>query len=359
MDMAVNATDIEYDASAGAWSRARDVVAGEDAVKRAGEGYLPRLDAQTDDGYRAYVARAAFFNATARTADGFLGLIFRRPPFVRLPDEKQGVGAALASFRNDVDMLGTSLFGYAKNIVSEVIAVGRAGSLVDWEGDVENRVYVTMFTAESILNWRVERINGRNVPTLIVLHEPVEEWSDVWDGEDMFTVKTVQQVRVLRLVPGEDSGGSKRKPYFFQVEILREVEKKSQLGVPVLGSGPTGKTEWVLFETRVPLRRGKPLPLLPFVFHGPRHSRSAVNKLPLADIIAQNLDQCRVGPVHDDARDGSPHPPFGGCWAWGVRLVCMRFPGAGTPSGYDDFRKAGSLLCSFLPKSFGASFWPP
>jgi len=43
----------------------------------------------------------------------------------------------LASFRNDVDMLGTSLFGYAKNIVSEVISVGRAGTLIDWEGEVE------------------------------------------------------------------------------------------------------------------------------------------------------------------------------------------------------------------------------
>jgi len=36
------------------------------------------------------------------------------------------------------------------------------------------------------------------------------------------------------------------------------------------------------------------LPLLPFVFHGPRHSRPSVDKLPLADIIAQNLDHYRL-----------------------------------------------------------------
>ena len=34
----------------------------------------------------AYLARASFFNATARTADGYLGLIFRRAPFVKLPE---------------------------------------------------------------------------------------------------------------------------------------------------------------------------------------------------------------------------------------------------------------------------------
>jgi hypothetical protein len=70
--MAVNSTHPDYDANLPAWLRARDVLAGEDAVKVAGEKYLPRLESQTDDEYHAYRARAAFFNASARTADGFL-----------------------------------------------------------------------------------------------------------------------------------------------------------------------------------------------------------------------------------------------------------------------------------------------
>ncbi len=47
-------------------------------------------------------------------------------------------------------------------------------------------------------------------------------------------------------------------------------------------------------DQRTPLRLGKPLPLIPFVFHGPRHSLPAVEKLPLADIIAVNLDHYRL-----------------------------------------------------------------
>ena len=95
--------------------------------------YLPRLDSQTDDEYTSYKARAAFHNATARIADGYVGRIFRRDPTFKLPDDRQkssdengrshltpalspkrrgsgsGVGAALTEFVEDADMLGTTL----------------------------------------------------------------------------------------------------------------------------------------------------------------------------------------------------------------------------------------------------------
>jgi hypothetical protein len=39
----------DYDAIPPDWTRARDLRVGEDAVKAAGEKYLPRMDSQTDD----------------------------------------------------------------------------------------------------------------------------------------------------------------------------------------------------------------------------------------------------------------------------------------------------------------------
>ena len=102
--MSVNATHAEYDASLPAWLRARDVIADEDAVKSAGEKYLPRLEAQTDEEYAAYRARASFFNATARTADGYLGLLFRRPPFIKVAEGANGSGKAMRAFINDADV---------------------------------------------------------------------------------------------------------------------------------------------------------------------------------------------------------------------------------------------------------------
>jgi hypothetical protein len=55
------------------------VLAGKDAVKSAGKKYLPPLDSQTEEEFLAYRKRASFFNAAARSAEGFVGLIFRRP----------------------------------------------------------------------------------------------------------------------------------------------------------------------------------------------------------------------------------------------------------------------------------------
>jgi hypothetical protein len=160
----VNFLHPDYVANVDFWSRARAVMSGEDAIKAAGTIYLPRLDSQSDTEYKAYRDRASFFNATSRTADGYIGLIFRRPPLVVPADPTTGVNIALCDFANDADMLGTSLFGYCKNVIYEVIAVGRAGTLLDWEGEFENRVYASLYTAEQIINWRVGRVNGRNVP---------------------------------------------------------------------------------------------------------------------------------------------------------------------------------------------------
>src|SRR2546422_7353593 len=91
----VNSTHIDYDVALPGWVRARDLLAGEDAVKAAGVKYLPRLEAQSDEDYAAYQARACFFNATRRAADAFVGLVFRKAPFVRIPDGETGIAVAM------------------------------------------------------------------------------------------------------------------------------------------------------------------------------------------------------------------------------------------------------------------------
>jgi hypothetical protein len=314
--MPVNSTHPEYDAALPAWLRARDVLAGEDAVKAAGERYLPRLDSQSDDEFDAYKDRALFFNATARTADGFVGLISRRDATVkcgtRSAERGTGNGAqgspsrssldlALAGFLDDADMQGTALASYAKNIVGEVVAVGRAGTLIDWEdasrwqrhgqsgAPGERRAYAVLYRAEQILNWRTERINGRNVLTLLALLERVESTSP----KDEFEPEMVEQIRVLRLVDGGDGAqgpGAQRtarptSAWRYEVEVWQPQREWTWRG---------SKTRWELVESHVPLRLGRPLPRIPFVFHGPRHSLPAVEKLPLTDIIAANLDHYRL-----------------------------------------------------------------
>ena len=284
--MPANSTHPDYDAALPAWLRARDVIAGEDAVKLGGIKYLPRLDSQTDNDYLGYKSRACFFNATSRTCDGFLGLLFRRDPEVKLPDRHAGVGGALRVFTDDVDLMGTSLFTYCKGVVGEVLALGRCGTLIDWAGSTggpsgqhgEERAYVVRYAAEDILNWQTQRINGRNVVTMIALREVL---ADGHHDEDPFVLVESEIVRVLKLEQLTD--GSTR----YVVEIWN---KSLQTGTK-----PTDKAaDWTLTETRVPLRLGTPLPLIPFVFHGPRNALPGVDKMPLADIICVNLDHYRL-----------------------------------------------------------------
>jgi len=291
--MPVDSTHPDYDANLPAWLRARDVFAGEDAVKVAAEKYLPRLDCQDDKEYLAYKNRASFFNASARTADGFVGLIFRRDPTFKLPDAGAGVGAALTEFVEDADMLGTSLTAFTKKLVTEIVNVGRAGTLVDWNEKAEQRAYAVAYSAEDIINWHTERVNGRNVLTLVVLKEvsqmPASE-------TDPFVPEEIQQLRVLKLVPPQNTAdsasrtGNEPADWSYQVEIWQFLPEGQNAG----STSKRGKRKWKLVDTLTPLRLGKPLPLIPFVFHGPRHSLPEVDKIPLSDIIVVNLDHYRL-----------------------------------------------------------------
>ena len=184
-------------------------------------------------------------------------------------------------------MLGTTLAQYAKNVGTEVIGVGRAGTLVDWEDGAEKRAYAVLYSAEQIINWRSERLNGRHALTLVVLKEAAEAGKQSAEGDE-FQRDAMEQIRVLKLVEGpkskvggRNSSSSQERAYHYEVEIWQRNEAKSKKSKP----------EWLKVETRIPLRLGKALPLIPFVFHGPRNSLPDVDKLPLADIIVVNLDR--------------------------------------------------------------------
>lgn len=242
LSVMVDSLHPDYAAHQAEWTRARDVLAGEDTVKAAGEKYLPRLDSQTDDEYAAYKARASFFGATARTIEEYLDLIFRRAPMLSL----RNAGPLLQAFAADCDLWSADFTRYAHSTLRQVLAVGRAGSLVLWD-PATTRPVVSSWQAEQILNWTAERIRDRSALTSLTLR----------DG---------QGLRVLRLLDGQ---------------CLQEVWTKAE-------------PDWTLAERTTVKRGAAPLTFIPFAFHGPRHSRPEPDKLPLAEIIAANLDHYRL-----------------------------------------------------------------
>ncbi len=269
--MPVNSTHSQYNLFLPKWLRAREIISGEDTLKTAAEKYIPRPEALNQDEYRKYIARSVFFNATARTADGYIGMIFRRDPQIKLPSAGSPSGAAMGLLSNDADLSGTSITQYAKNIVDEVITVGRVGTLIDWSNS-EGRPYFSAYHAEDILNWQCSRIDSRNLLTLLVLREAIPSPSG-----DLFAPSQLIQLRVYRLIV-PPSG-----PPVTSVELWRQSTEKNK-----------DEPQWYIHETHPLLRAGRPLTMIPFVFHSPSHSRPDICKLPLDDIIAVNLDHFRL-----------------------------------------------------------------
>jgi hypothetical protein len=256
------------------------VLAGEDAVKAAGAKYLPRLDSQSDEEYGAYKARASFFGATARTLEEYLDLVFRRAPTFALcatvgrPTGGLALGATagrpaggLEKFVADCERWGTEFVAYARGVVSEVLSVGRGGSLV-LQDSTSSRPCVSFFRAEDVLDWTVERIGQEVVLTEVVLREA--------DGLRVLGLERTNRT--------DRTDGARA--------CVMEVWKRGDLASPD-GSGAASGA-WVLDESVILKRDGVALDFIPFVFHGPKGSLPERGKLPLADIIAANLDHYRL-----------------------------------------------------------------
>jgi Domain of unknown function (DUF4055) len=276
----------DYDAAAEAWRRLRDCLAGEDAVK-AGRGlYLPRLGGQDDAEYDAYLRRAMFYGAAARTLDGLAGAIFRKPAVIDLaPGQEDLLEAATAG--------GKPLQSLARAVVREVLALGRCGLLVDMASSAAvgeaPRPAIALYAAESLVNWRVETQAGRPVTTLVVLAEQASE-----PGADPFALTRIDQRRVLRLVDGR-----------YEQEIWRQ---GSARGTAAAGS-------WLLHETIQPRRLGAALDLIPFIACGPGGPGFEVERSPLLDLVNVNLSHYRTSA---DLEHGAHFTALPTVWVGGV-----------------------------------------
>lgn len=246
-----------YTQNARLWRKIRDVLAGEDTIKAAGERYLPRLGGQTRDDYQAYLSRSFFYNAAARTAVGLVGAIFRKAPRLNLPE-------ALTPSLDSITADGRPFVTLAKELVGEVIAMGRCGVLVDAPRD-GGQPYLIPYTAEQIINWSTALQDGQQRVGRVVLWEMVEEATD-----DIYVPRVVSQYRVLDF----NADGH------YQQSLYRRGTSRHD-------------DDYVLIDRRVPTWRGQPLTRLPFIFMAPTHLAADVEKSPLLDLVNVNLSHYR------------------------------------------------------------------
>ena len=88
--MPVNVPYDGYDDEILKVKRVRDFAEGEDAVKGAGEAYLPKLGGQSKEEYNAYLMRGHLIPAVTPTATAICGAIMRKDPTGFYTDDIDG-----------------------------------------------------------------------------------------------------------------------------------------------------------------------------------------------------------------------------------------------------------------------------
>ena len=244
--MPINSNHPSYTANSEAWTRCRDVVAGEQAVKKAGTKYLPRLSAQNPTDYENYKLRATFFNIVGKTLGALVGLAMTKPVIEKHDEQldkwfKDGEGLQLN------ELIGLSLY--------EILLMGRIGLLVDAPVGGGQPI-ISTYLAESIINWCV---SGGQLEW-VVLKEIVEKQNSA----DPYVTETEVQYRLLAIVNG--------------IYMMQIFDKAGQaISAPI-----------------TPTVGNQPINYIPFIVINASSTSMTVEKPPMEDIANLNLSLYRT-----------------------------------------------------------------
>ena len=258
----------EHQAASAAWRKYRDFCKGAEAVKAAGNDYLPYLD-PTDKSTRNrkrnedYLARAVFYAITGNTKIGMLGLAFRKDPTFTGPDK-------LRYLLSDADGAGTSIYQQSQLVAENVLEVAREGIYVDYAEETDEAI-ILRYPAESITNWRTKRVNGRDQLVLVVLRECIEMPAG-------YAFKDEIQYRELALVDG-----------IFICRVWTSVSSAASGSYSVHSEyqpKPKGKEFW---------------DEIPFTFVGAQNNDPAIDDSPLAALVEINHGHYRNSADYEDS----------------------------------------------------------
>ncbi|HSG63060.1 MAG TPA: DUF4055 domain-containing protein [Pseudomonadales bacterium] len=275
--MAVSNPHPEYQKYLPVWTRTRDAVKGSRAVKEKKHQYLPVPDNTSGDEakgtetirYRQYIKRAVYTNFTGRTKNALVGAAFRKQPNFVIPDQ---LGYLLQDATGD----GLSLVQLAKDELSNLLETGRTAFLVDYPATDENlsaeqvarlrlQANIIPYTAEQVVNWRTQSVNGRRLLVLVVLAENYSVQKDEFDHT------ADVQYRVLRL--REDG---------YTTQIYRDDKPYGEEVYPTKADG----SRWME---------------IPFQFVGAKNNDSTIDEAPLADIADVNMAHYRNSADYEES----------------------------------------------------------
>lgn len=178
---------------------ARALMGGSAAMRKAGERYLPKFEAEAARDYKARLAASWLFNGYRKTVRDMTGRVFDKPvEILEGPDQ-------LEDWAKNIDLDGRDLSTFAREVFEDglsgpglsyimVDAPARNREVTRSEAATANlRPYLKHISAERVLGFRSEAFANVQMLAQLRIMEEVEEP----DPDDEFGVVTVEQVRVL------------------------------------------------------------------------------------------------------------------------------------------------------------------
>ncbi len=199
MAITVDQRSDEVERISAAWQTITALMGGTDAMRAAGEMLLPKQPRESQEDYDYRRKTATLFPAYRRTVGVMAG-----KPFSKEVTFSKDLPPRLGDLADDIDGQGRNLHSFAADVMTEVMAFGYGGVLVDFtrtEGQARTqadekamgaRPYWVHFKHDQILGWRAKKVKGVTQLTQLRLLEFAEEE----DGE--YGATFVKQVRVLR-----------------------------------------------------------------------------------------------------------------------------------------------------------------
>lgn len=179
------------------WAMIDALMAGTKAMREAGEAYLPRWPNEEPRDHAARLAVATLYPAYSRTIE-----ILAAKPFSKQIALSNSTPSRIQEYAQNIDLEGRNLHAFAADTMTDTIAHGLSGVLVEYpkaegarsladERAAGARPYFVRYRHDQILGWRTEKVQGVVKLSQLRLMEAVEEP----DGE--FGSASVEQVRVL------------------------------------------------------------------------------------------------------------------------------------------------------------------
>lgn len=183
------------------WRLLATTMAGTEAMRKAGEEFLPRHPYESEDAYSRRRKRAVFDNYVRRTHEALVGKAFRK-----VPKFKEDVPEPIVKMAEDMDLAGSAMHVVARNWFGKAVEKGFSLLLVDaveptpvpegktrTKADDERegiRPFWRVVDAEDLLFATYEVVGGKLQFTEARIYEPTVV-PDGW-GE-----KLVERIRVL------------------------------------------------------------------------------------------------------------------------------------------------------------------